>query len=107
MNDNTDKKEEKSVEELIFDEELTNEDVIMQIFWKHIIASLYVFANTNISSEDAFDRYEKLLSQAHRFLKFGVNMEEEERDEMDKKIKEIVKLLLNKKRKIKIKLITI
>lgn len=94
-------------EDLEIEENIDNEDVIMQIFWKHIHAGLLVFSNVNTSSEDAYDRYEKLLTQAYRFLKYGTNTEEEANSEADKKVKEIVKLLLNRRRKIKLKILLI
>lgn len=85
-----------------------NSDPIIYIFWKHLNAGLNAFSNTNISSEDAYDRYEKLIKMGFRFLKEGFKENETENGEekltIENAIKGITEILLKRKRKIKVSL---
>jgi hypothetical protein len=85
-----------------------SKDPVISVWWKHFTTALYCFANTNISYEDAFQRYKKLMYSGYLFLKKGMKTDENdnailsEKEDLSKIIEETVKLLLKQKRKIRI-----
>lgn len=110
MNENEEKVEEKKEEKTIELEERVDiqTDPILYIFWKHLNSGLMAFSNTNISAEDAYMRYEKLIKMGYRFLVSGFenaeNTEEKSEIEINDAIKKITEILLKRKRKIKVSL---
>ncbi len=105
MKNQKDKNKEEELKPIELDERIDMEkDPIIRLFWQHIRAGLIAFANTNISAEDAYARYKHLISLAHKFLYFGQNQDAEPKDEIDEKVKDIVEVMLKRKRTIKVQI---
>lgn len=104
MEEKNKEEEEKTLE--IEERVDIRKDPILYIFWKHLNAGLLAFSNTNISAEDAYMRYEKLIKMGYKFLKssFEDGQEGEGEVELEDAIKRIVEILLKRKRKIKVTL---
>lgn len=78
-------------------------DVILRLAWLHIKSALLAFQNTNISHEDAYLRYEKLIKMCYKILKSANSNDNDlttEDKTIDEIIRELIKLLLTKRRKL-------
>lgn len=108
MTEEQKKKLEFEVDEIIDKEK----DPVYRIFYLHLKSALLAFQNTNISHEDAYLRYEKLLKTAYKFLKSGTDLTKKkeeidistENKTIDEIVKELTQILLTRKRRIRLEI---